>query len=112
MSDKSPSIADRIAAVSPTPKPKTEGRPLGLTCHRFYIPFDVQTPEQSKLHPGQVQIKVLAQVAHVECQREKCGLWNGEKKECEEILAQRAISKIPEILEGIDGYMRMHNQEG
>lgn len=82
-----------------------------LACHRFMIPFDVQTPVQG-IDPKMVNIKVDAHMAHVNCIGVKCALWNDGRKECFDVSERAAQIKLAQVLEDIEGFQRMHSQEG
>lgn len=114
----SKTLVDRVAEVGKKiTLPVVDTFTRKKACHRFMIPFDVQTPQDDRLHPGQVKINVAPHMAHVSCLGAGgdggpgCALWNAEQKECYDVTNIKAQTRIAAALENSNDYQRLHTHE-
>lgn len=101
-------VVDKVAMFSkPRLPPPVDVFTGKKTCHIFNIPAHYLTP--SPLQKDAAQLNV--QMGFVPCIGAKCALWNAERLECLDVTKKKADIRVPELLEQIDGFMRLHRDE-
>jgi hypothetical protein len=81
------------------------GKQSGKACHRFRIPMSVAAPDKL----GNVALH--GQMAFIDCIGEKCNLYNAEAKECHDVTAAKASTRLCNLVEQIDGLLRMPEEK-
>ena len=87
-------------AVKPTPNTRK-------ICHIFNIPMTYMLPDPVIAS----KVNVEAKMAFVDCMGDKCNLWNFSRAECWDVSSRRATVETRDLIEQIDGLMRMHNEK-
>lgn len=104
-------VAEKVAAFTrpklPPPVDEFTGK---KTCHRFMIPAHFLTPSR---RPGALngEADLQVQMGFVTCIGVKCALWNSERLECFDVSRAKGDARVPELLEQIDGFIRLHSSE-
>ncbi|HXT00350.1 MAG TPA: hypothetical protein VN915_06720 [Elusimicrobiota bacterium] len=100
-------VVDRVAAFTkPRLPPPVDVFTGKKACHHFFVPVHYFEPSALK---GSADLKSL--VANTSCIGKLCALWNEERLECLEATKLKADIRVPELLEQIDGFMRIHSSE-
>jgi len=76
-----------------------------IACIRREIPCAYPVAHPTSLNPKDVAMKY--DMGFIPCTGAICGLWNPDKKECFELSALRAKVETRDLIEQIDGYLRM-----
>lgn len=102
-------VLERVQAFSKKPKAPVEDLFTGKKiCHVFKSPFFLVVPHPVK--PNEMDLKTG--VGNQHCIGSKCSLWDSERLQCLDVTEKQASARVPELLEQIDGFLRLHNREG
>ena len=71
----------------------------------------VDLADELQFHLDQRAADLQVQMGFVPCIGNKCALWNDEQLECLDVTKRKADARVPELLEQIDGFMRLHSSE-
>lgn len=79
-------------------------------CSRFMIPASYMTPKMntlSKVDPNHVEMQLNLQMGNCNCIGAKCQMWDATRKQCHEVTQSEAMCRIGDLIELIDGFMRL-----
>jgi hypothetical protein len=102
-------VLERVQAIAqrgakPKPVDVFTGKKI---CHRFFTP--VWFMQTNQLKPQEADLKTL--VGNSMCLGEKCSLWDAERLQCLDVSKAQADARVPDLLEQIDGFLRIHSSE-